>query len=75
MITNFQTDSEKKFLYDLLWRGIMSTDLIFNEIQNIEEYKKHLVRFREQCFEYLQEEDPDIAAIKKFLNEKPKTDS
>ena len=74
MITTFESSEEKKFLYDLLWRGIMSTDLIFNEIDGIEEYKKHLVTFRQRCFAYLEEEDPNIELLKKMVHSESKND-
>jgi hypothetical protein len=78
MKTSFETPEEQKFLYDLLWRGISSTEPMLYDLTNLDgeefyEYKKVLFSFRQKCFELLEEEDPNREtneAILKRINEK-----
>ena len=65
MKSTFETEEDLKFLHKLLWRGVMSTDQVFdsNFIEDFPEYASFLIKFRKKCFEYFEEPDPNEAVI------------
>lgn len=68
MITKFESTEEKKFLHDLLWQGVQSTDIIFSAPEGIDDYIKIMIKFRQRCFAYLEEEDPNQSVIQAYIN-------
>lgn len=68
MKTTFETEEEIKFLYDLLWRGVMSSEsVLFNPAyDSCSAYVGIIKKFRKKCFEYLETKDPNEQVLEKI---------
>jgi hypothetical protein len=68
MKTEYKTEDELIFLRNVLTKAYASTEnlIFFDDIEEIDNYRLILIKFRKECFDCLGESDPNQIIINKI---------